>query len=78
MECRKCGACCTAPSISSPIPGMPNGKPAMTKCIHLTDDMLCGLWEKPERPIVCHQCKADPLFCGKNFEEAVKIFSSLE
>jgi hypothetical protein len=57
---------------------MPNGKPAMTKCIHLTDDMLCGLWEKPERPIVCHQCKADPLFCGKNFEEAVKIFSSLE
>jgi len=27
MECRPhCGACCTAPSISSPIPGMPNGK----------------------------------------------------
>ena len=23
-----CGACCTAPSISSPIPGMPEGKPA--------------------------------------------------
>ncbi|ENR9132482.1 TPA: YkgJ family cysteine cluster protein, partial [Shigella flexneri] len=24
MECRPgCGACCTAPSISSPIPGMP-------------------------------------------------------
>ncbi|MGU7695722.1 YkgJ family cysteine cluster protein, partial [Escherichia coli] len=29
MECRPdCGACCTAPSISSPIPGMPDGKPA--------------------------------------------------
>ncbi|MES1987412.1 MAG: YkgJ family cysteine cluster protein, partial [Pseudomonadota bacterium] len=26
MECRPdCGACCTAPSINSPIPGMPNG-----------------------------------------------------
>ncbi|HCS2930732.1 TPA: YkgJ family cysteine cluster protein, partial [Shigella flexneri] len=25
MECRPgCGACCTAPSISSPIPGMPD------------------------------------------------------
>ncbi|HLV28200.1 MAG TPA: YkgJ family cysteine cluster protein, partial [Burkholderiaceae bacterium] len=29
MDCRPhCGACCTAPSISSPIPGMPQGKPA--------------------------------------------------
>ncbi|MCC6439509.1 MAG: YkgJ family cysteine cluster protein, partial [Rhodanobacteraceae bacterium] len=26
MSCRSgCGACCIAPSISSPIPGMPNG-----------------------------------------------------
>ncbi|WP_429347626.1 hypothetical protein [Paraburkholderia sp. Clong3] len=24
-----CGACCIAPSISSPIPGMPNGKPSV-------------------------------------------------
>jgi Fe-S-cluster containining protein len=29
MNCRLgCGACCIAPSISSPIPGMPQGKPA--------------------------------------------------
>ncbi|MGR5456700.1 YkgJ family cysteine cluster protein, partial [Vibrio alfacsensis] len=29
MDCRLgCGACCIAPSISSPIPGMPNGKPS--------------------------------------------------
>ncbi|HAI50813.1 MAG TPA: zinc/iron-chelating domain-containing protein, partial [Enterobacteriaceae bacterium] len=28
MECRPdCGACCIAPSISTPIPGMPHGKP---------------------------------------------------
>ncbi|HFY5777145.1 TPA: YkgJ family cysteine cluster protein, partial [Salmonella enterica subsp. enterica serovar Typhimurium] len=27
MDCRSgCGACCIAPSISSPIPGMPYGK----------------------------------------------------
>lgn len=29
FECRPgCGACCIAPSISSPIPGMPEGKAA--------------------------------------------------
>ena len=29
MDCRRnCGACCIAPSITSPIPGMPQGKPA--------------------------------------------------
>ncbi|MCR3872443.1 YkgJ family cysteine cluster protein, partial [Pseudomonas aeruginosa] len=28
MQCRAgCGACCIAPSISSPLPGMPAGKP---------------------------------------------------
>ena len=30
-----CGACCIAPSISGPIPGMPNGKPAAVRCINL-------------------------------------------
>jgi Fe-S-cluster containining protein len=28
LACRPgCGACCIAPSIASPIPGMPQGKP---------------------------------------------------
>lgn len=78
MDCRKCGACCFAPSISSPIPGMPDGKPAMTKCIHLTSEMLCAIWGSPERPLVCHQSKADAIFCGENYQDAVKIFSNLE
>ncbi|QSA20024.1 YkgJ family cysteine cluster protein, partial [Vibrio furnissii] len=42
MDCRLgCGACCIAPSISSPIPGMPNGKPAGTRCIQLNENNLC-------------------------------------
>ncbi|MEZ4830770.1 MAG: YkgJ family cysteine cluster protein [Caldilineaceae bacterium] len=54
MECRiGCGACCIAPSISSPIPGMPNGKPAGVRCIQLTDDNRCKLFGLPERPVVC-------------------------
>ncbi len=78
MECRKCGACCIAPSISSSIPGMPDGKPSNVRCIHLTQNNLCELWGKPERPKVCIDCKADEMFCGNSFEEAIKIFLELE
>ena len=78
MKCRKCGACCKAPSISSHIPGMPDGKPAMTECIHLDDNNLCLLYGKPQRPEVCNKCKADVLFCSNNYMEAVSIFCMLE
>ena len=51
MDCRPgCGACCTAPSISSPIPGMPLGKPAGVRCIQLGDDARCRIFGQPERP----------------------------
>ncbi len=79
MECRKhCGACCIALSISSPIPGMPDGKPAGIRCIHLTDDLTCGIFHDPERPKVCDAFTPEPLFCGNNGEEALKILSELE
>ena len=51
MDCRSnCGACCIAISISSPIPGMPDGKPAGVRCLHLNDAMRCDLFGKSERP----------------------------
>jgi len=79
IECRPgCGACCVIISISTPIPGMPNGKPAGTKCIHLTSDGLCALFEKPERPAVCSGFKAERAICGKNREEAFRNISFLE
>lgn len=78
MECRKnCGACCIAASISSPIPGMPGGKPAGIKCIHLMDDMMCALYGKPSRPRVCIDFKPDPDFCGNSREEAMRILYSV-
>ncbi|MDL2262054.1 YkgJ family cysteine cluster protein [Bacteroidales bacterium OttesenSCG-928-I21] len=77
-KCRKCGACCIAPSISSEIPGMKTGKAKNQKCIHLTNNKLCELFDNPNRPKVCIECKPDPVFCGKNFDEAIKIFNSLE
>ena len=40
FSCRSgCAACCIAPSISSPIPGMPHGKPAGVRCVQLTADL---------------------------------------
>ena len=79
MECRKhCGACCIAPSISSPIPGMPEGKPAGVPCVHLTDDYLCGLFGKPERPEVCKGFAAEPSLCGDTREEALTKLQWLE
>lgn len=78
MDCREgCGACCIAASISSPIPGMPDGKPAGVRCIHLTDDYKCALFNLPERPSVCKDFKPDPEFCGNSREEAMRILSDL-
>ncbi len=79
MECReKCGACCIAISISSPIPGMPHGKPAGIPCIQLTDKYQCLLFGSNERPQVCRGFKPEELFCGNSQEEAMEILSNLE
>lgn len=78
-QCRPdCGACCIIPSISSFIPGMPDGKPANIKCINLSDNNLCKIIDYPERPKVCWNFKFDPLICGKDRAEAIKIMQSLE
>ncbi|MFO7658408.1 MAG: YkgJ family cysteine cluster protein [Bacteroidales bacterium] len=79
MECRKgCGACCIVTSISSAIPGMPDGKPAGVRCIHLTDDYRCKIFYSPQRPKVCDQFKAEEMFCGKTREEAIMNLAALE
>jgi uncharacterized protein len=79
MECRiGCGACCIAPSISSPIPGMPRGKPAGIRCIQLTDDNRCKLFGKPERPSVCRSLQPSQEMCGHSAREAFIYLSSLE
>ncbi|MBC9250561.1 hypothetical protein A9179_09775 [Pseudomonas alcaligenes] len=79
MECRAgCGACCIAPSISSPIPGMPNGKAAGERCLHLTPTSLCAIFGQPERPAVCAAFGADPEVCGDSREEAICLLGWLE
>lgn len=79
MECRiGCGACCIAPSISSPIPGMPHGKPAGVRCAQLTSDNRCMLFGRPERPAVCVSLRPNPEMCGATAEEALRTIALLE
>ena len=79
MDCRQgCGACCIAPSINSPIPGMPNGKPAGVKCIQLLDDFKCAIFGKPERPAFCASLKPSEEMCGETREQAIVWLSNLE
>jgi hypothetical protein len=57
---------------------MPKGKPAGTRCIHLTDDLKCAIFLSPDRPKVCNGFKAEYLICGNNREQAYRIMSDLE
>ncbi|WP_123041748.1 YkgJ family cysteine cluster protein [Cohnella candidum] len=79
MECRVgCAACCIAVSISSPIPGMPEGKPAGTRCVQLNENNACKLFGRPERPAVCSSLQASVEMCGERDEDAFRILAELE
>jgi hypothetical protein len=79
MECRPgCGACCIAPSISSPIPGMPDGKPAGVRCIQLDNANGCMIFGKPERPAVCLSLPPAPTMCGQSHAHAMFYLQDLE
>ncbi|MCE8031941.1 MAG: YkgJ family cysteine cluster protein [Halomonas sp.] len=73
-----CGACCIAPSISSPIPGMPHGKPAGIRCVQLDAHNLCRLFGDPRRPEVCRSFSFDTELCGQSRTEALQRIAFLE
>lgn len=79
MDCRpRCAACCIAPSISSPIPGMPEGKPAGDPCIQLDENLRCRLFGRPERPAVCVSLMPHEDLCGNSREQALVWLGHLE
>ncbi len=79
VECRPhCGACCIAPSITSPIPGMPHGKPAGIPCVQLLPDYRCALFGRPERPAFCASLRPSEEMCGSSRDEALAYLDSLE
>jgi hypothetical protein len=79
MQCRSgCGACCIAPSITSPIPGMPHGKPAGIPCVQLDDALRCRLFGRPERPAFCASLRPAQDMCGVDRDEAIETLRQLE
>jgi uncharacterized protein len=78
-NCRPhCGACCIAPSITSPLPGMPHGKPAGVRCANLTDNMRCTMFGQPERPRFCASLKPSDEMCGPDRQQALEWLITLE
>jgi Fe-S-cluster containining protein len=79
VACRAgCGACCVAPSITSPIPGMPHGKPAGVPCAQLDDDMRCRIFGRPERPAFCGGLQPSREMCGDSTAHAMRWLAHLE
>ena len=79
MDCRTgCAACCIALSISTPVPGMPGGKPAGVRCVQLTPDHRCRLFGLPERPEVCTRLRPLEEMCGSTAREAYSYLARLE
>ncbi len=79
LKCRDyCGACCTAPSITTAIPGMANGKAAGIRCIHLNRAQACDLFGLPQRPKFCQDLQPSLAMCGNNQKEAMDYLLKLE
>ncbi len=79
MQCRPgCGACCIAPSISSPIPGLPQGKRAGERCVQLRADESCAIFGRPERPAVCVRLRPSAEMCGASRAAALAGLERLE
>lgn len=79
ISCRSgCGACCIAPSISSPIPGMPGGKAAGVRCAQLDAENRCLIFGRPERPAVCASLKPAVDMCGTDRSHAMQYLTRLD
>ncbi|RTE64577.1 YkgJ family cysteine cluster protein [Amphritea opalescens] len=79
MKCRPhCGACCIAPQISTPIPNMPEGKPAGVPCANLDDEFNCTIWNTASFPPLCHKFQANIEHCGETQQQALTILSRWE
>ena len=79
MECRVgCAACCIAPSISSSIPGMEDGKPAGVRCIQLSEDNRCRIFGSDLRPAVCGSLRPNMEMCASTSVEAMQHLTELE
>jgi hypothetical protein len=57
---------------------MPLGKPAGVRCVQLTVDNRCGIFDSPDRPQVCARLRPQEEMCGSSTEEALAYLYALE
>ena len=57
---------------------MPSGKPAGVRCVQLTDDNLCRLFNTSDRPEVCTRLRPTREMCGDTREHALVYLEWLE
>jgi Fe-S-cluster containining protein len=77
-----CGACCIAPSISTPVP-QPDGSPARPKaagqpCVQLDGHHRCRLFGHEQRPAVCCSLQPSLEMCGSTTDDALRWLAQLE
>lgn len=60
------------------MPKMPHGKPAGVRCAHLTDQVRCELFGRPERPVVCSSLRPSIEMCGASRADALAWLARLE
>jgi hypothetical protein len=79
MDCRPGrAACCIAPSLSTPVPGMPGGKPAGVPWAQLTAERRCTLFADPRRPAVCARLVPSAEMCRTDAAEALAWLAELQ
>lgn len=54
------------------------GKPAGVRCVQLTEDNLCRLFGRPERPAICSSLRPLPEMCGESADDAFTYLTYLE
>jgi len=57
---------------------MPDGKPAGVRCVQLSPDNRCLIYDKPERSSVCLGLLPLEEMCGQTSEEARAYLEFLE
>ncbi len=57
---------------------MPLGKPAGVRCMQLTANDRCALFDDPRRPAVCASLRPSTEMCGASREQAMRWLSRLE
>ncbi len=78
-ECRAgCAACCIVISISSPLPKMPEGKPAGIRCLNLDLNNNCTIHRAKDYPAVCSSFKPSDEMCGADNEFAFSYLEKME